>query len=435
MNGVSLLLLLSSLGATTSVELGSSGQAIYTIRIESLLINEMRQGQAIPIVVAAKDRRIRYFRIAIAPDGALRSNSTARGADLSARSGDLFDYEPTQTENGEIEYAVQIMPERLESLIAGKPIEGEIAADIPEVHRFLIFVGVGQLPSQVAASSTNSGNPPSLLNNTASSSPQNTAGVRPVDSQSRIGNPGTRPSFTQPAQPSTSRGLPTDSSTQYNSRPAEPRTAWRNGPDQSTIGPPPFTSTAQQTNPSFGSNFPRNSTNTAVTDRNTYGAPPATNSYPPQPQQPYSPGYQDPNAGYAHANQQTYGPGYATNPQVGYPQVAARPDPTLPPMPPNTAGNGWTQTVANQQPVAQQAVAPVAAAPVAATPTANRTTAAEPVERPWTPLIMTTLALFASLGANAYLGWLAWSFFWRFRDAVTESSRARSHQSSIRQAA
>jgi hypothetical protein len=48
---------------------------------------------------------------------------------------------------------------------------------------------------------------------------------------------------------------------------------------------------------------------------------------------------------------------------------------------------------------------------------------------------MTTLALFASLGANAYLGWLAWSFFWRFRDAATESARARSQHSLIRQAA
>ena len=43
------------------------------------------------------------------------------------------------------------------------------------------------------------------------------------------------------------------------------------------------------------------------------------------------------------------------------------------------------------------------------------------------PLILTTLALFASIGANAYLGWLAWSFFWRFRDAASDLSRARSN--------
>ena len=42
------------------------------------------------------------------------------------------------------------------------------------------------------------------------------------------------------------------------------------------------------------------------------------------------------------------------------------------------------------------------------------------------PLILTTLALFASIGANAYLGWLAWSFFWRFRDTASDLSRARS---------
>jgi hypothetical protein len=49
-------------------------------------------------------------------------------------------------------------------------------------------------------------------------------------------------------------------------------------------------------------------------------------------------------------------------------------------------------------------------------------------------LILTTLALFASLGANAYLGWLAWSFFWRYRDAASDVARAR-QSASARQAA
>ena len=111
MNGISLLLLLSSIGATTSVEMNTNGQPVYTIRIESLLINDLRNGQTIPILVAPKDRRIRNFKIAITPEGNLRSGS-ARSTGLNSRPGDLFDYEPTQYENGDIEYVVQISPER-----------------------------------------------------------------------------------------------------------------------------------------------------------------------------------------------------------------------------------------------------------------------------------------------------------------------------------
>jgi hypothetical protein len=50
-------------------------------------------------------------------------------------------------------------------------------------------------------------------------------------------------------------------------------------------------------------------------------------------------------------------------------------------------------------------------------------------------LILTTLALFTSLGVNTYLGWLAYSFFWRYRDAVNDSLRIRSQNSPGRQAA
>ena len=64
MNGFSLLLLLSSLGATAGIETGLNGQPVYAIRIEPLLINELRSGQTIPIVVAPKDRGLRQFKIA-----------------------------------------------------------------------------------------------------------------------------------------------------------------------------------------------------------------------------------------------------------------------------------------------------------------------------------------------------------------------------------
>jgi hypothetical protein len=43
--------------------------------------------------------------------------------------------------------------------------------------------------------------------------------------------------------------------------------------------------------------------------------------------------------------------------------------------------------------------------------------------------------LFASLGTNVFLGWLAWSFFWRFRDAAGDATRAQTTLFPTRQAA
>jgi hypothetical protein len=40
---------------------------------------------------------------------------------------------------------------------------------------------------------------------------------------------------------------------------------------------------------------------------------------------------------------------------------------------------------------------------------------------PWLPLALTLLALFASLGGNVYLGWIAWDFYRRQRNLAAPS--------------
>jgi hypothetical protein len=420
MNGISLLLLLSSLGATTTVERGTNGQSVYTIRIESLLINEMRNGQSIPVVVAARDRGIRHFKIAVTPEGNSRTNSSRNLSDFNSRAGDLFDYEPVQLENGEIEYVVQISPERLESLAAGKPIEGDVAANVPAVDRYLIFVGVNQLPSQQQnVKGSNSSNVPLLTGYE-----NNLVQAGGTGSQSRFGAPPQSSQFQATAQPTATRNDPLTS--QFNTRSTDSR-SWRNNPDQSTPQPPPFATTLQQ--PTVNNSLPRSGAVPTI-DRNVYPAQPTYNQYQPQQQT-----YNDPNAGYVPQNQATFPQNYTTNPQGGYQQpvttIAARadaPNAALPAAAP--PAQNWNQPIANTQVVPSQVV------PAPATTTAG-VAATKPPEEPkssW-PLVLTSLALFASIGFNLWLGWLAWSFFWRYREAVTESARVRSHQSSIRQAA
>jgi hypothetical protein len=44
--------------------------------------------------------------------------------------------------------------------------------------------------------------------------------------------------------------------------------------------------------------------------------------------------------------------------------------------------------------------------------------------KPWLPLTLTTLALFASLGLNGYLGWIAWGIYRRYRELAEEMRSA-----------
>lgn len=46
-------------------------------------------------------------------------------------------------------------------------------------------------------------------------------------------------------------------------------------------------------------------------------------------------------------------------------------------------------------------------------------------ERPWVPLVLTSLALFGSLAANAYLGWVAAGIYRRYRDMCDQLHEAQ----------
>jgi hypothetical protein len=62
-------------------------------------------------------------------------------------------------------------------------------------------------------------------------------------------------------------------------------------------------------------------------------------------------------------------------------------------------------------------------------PTLDEKTARELAEagtpKPWMPLVMTSFALFASLAANMYLGWIAIGIYRRYRSVVGQLHQAR----------
>lgn len=427
MNGLGLLVVLAAVGVEVGWESTSSGKPAYTIRIESLLIDKLGEGSAIESLVDKSDRGLRKFRVAVGP----KNPQTER---LAAATANEVDYGWRPNETNGIDYYVQISRERLETLARGVSLECEVHPDVPEIEKIYVFVGDAALPRE-------------LPKGVRSSTPTAPRDLSTIDN-SRGGNvapaSGTNTSIGGPRYGDSASG--TQSNAQGNV--ADPnrnngyasQTSQSNATGNQTYGPqPPYDYGNQNSSTNrygqLGDNTlavpPLDNSRAADYDRNrdlsydynrnlnsqqqdlanrqqlqqTYSPPLAqTAALPTQPQYNSQPG-QNPTYG----NQTpTYATGTAANP----------------------ATDALAATLAFTQ--AQLEKAQLEKSQLEKDRLANAITISEskvPVQevKSSKPLILTTLALFASISANAYLGWLAWSFFWRFRDAASDLSRARSN--------
>jgi hypothetical protein len=293
-------------------------------------------------------------------------------------------------DDGGLDFLVQMTPERLETLANGMPVIGEVPEEVTEIRRIYAFAGVNPLPRTGLPAA------PSLLPD-----------GRQTDSSF------TRPPLEAPRDNQPPLTAPRDGRYSDNSgrgpssyRDYNRDNGWRNdtGLSSQPGGSPPYAGgrpADDNRSPSYGWD-PRATFPVGRDDRaNGYGyAQPST---PPQ-QPPLAP---------------PAVPSYTQRPISE--QVA---DPKPPAISPPVSPAPWSTAQPGQQPAANWNAQ---AAQVART--------SDDFARPWTPLILTTLALFASLGANAYLSWLAWSFFWRYRDAANDLMRSRAMAAGARQAA
>jgi hypothetical protein len=135
---------------------------------------------------------------------------------------------------------------------------------------------------------------------------------------------------------------------------------------------------------------------------------------------------QDPDRGYYYGPYaQQPPPGYYNpnlppmNRQVGY-QVAANPAPA----PTNTTGTTPTTNSSNENSSASSATNSTAtkAAPPAGSRGPMRD---DDAVRPWWPLTFTAILLFASIGLNFYLGWIAHGVYQRYRALLMEVRNVR----------
>jgi hypothetical protein len=455
MNGFSLLFALASFGVTGQVVIGPDNQLTYNIGLEPLVVEQLRRGEDVTTDLSPNDRGVRRFRIFVIPD----KGTSSRAGDVSQRPDDMVEWEAFATNKNEIEMWVRIMPERLLTLVAGRAIEGEIPAHVPAVHRFRVLVSVDKLRSSQPPAGTQLGTAtPGVLggNDHLGPIPAETS-IQYQQPTPRVSAPALRTAQTPSgaAPTSGSRGTVANgvSSPRFNS-------GLRNTPDESTA---PALSDRFSLPPGLAGAPPLAS---GYNDDRNYG-PAAGQAYNPYLQQQL---YNDRGQPVGNANsgmpppqwgtQTTGGNNTAWSPSQQQTYVGRQETALLAAAQPSGAvPQGYSGSGVNTQPMmnnpafgqavpggqmqaggAQITMPAVAAPPTAAAPTAapavivTKDADSEPAKSS-TPLILTTLALFTSMGVNTYLGWLAYSFFWRYRDAVNDSVRARAYNVPGRQAA
>ncbi|MCA9120701.1 MAG: hypothetical protein H6822_35820 [Planctomycetaceae bacterium] len=405
MNGLSLLVVLAAVGVDVGWESTSTGKLAYTIRIESLLIDKLGEGSAIESLVDQSDRGLRKFRVVVGP----KSPQTER---LAAATANEVDYGWRPNDSNGIDYYVQISRERLETLARGIPLECEVHPDVPEIEKIYVFVGDTPLPRELPQGATRPMTPPRDISSIGDSRGGNVAPVSGTDNNISAPRYGSTGYGSQSNVAST--GTDTNRNTGYGTQPQVGSNS------SSAYGPAAPTDYRNQTTVSTNGYGQYRDNTLPVppldTNRSTnYDY--SRNQYAPQVDQ-YGRPLTNPAPGPAVGAPQGQVPSYGVQSPT-YTTSTTSPPATNPAADALAATLAFTQSQLEKAQLEKERLALANLKPETKIEVAE----AKPSSK---PLILTTLALFASIGANAYLGWLAWSFFWRFRDAASDLSRARS---------
>jgi hypothetical protein len=323
------------------------------------------------------------------------------------------DYGWQRAGDGELEYIIQIEPSLLDVLRLGQEISSQIHPAAKGVKRFRIRVGSGEVPKEGAESAKIEAAGGAVKAKTAAPppTPQRAAGDRtsPFPLPSRVTDRSSPP----PSSSNTSEaGSPAPAD---GAKPSAAKADRAAAPQELRVEPP-------------GAPLAR------WPERHQREAPGAAVVEPER----LSPALDSPAKAAAASS-------LSDQPKI------------LEPPPPDPTGARWgrlspppelglsTQPPARAdtaRPLADTAESPSSVSPPVQPPThrsaeAPHTSAASGIipppqaavtplddhRKPWLPLTLTTLALFASLGGNVYLGWVAWGLYWRHR-RLAERTRA-----------
>ena len=440
MNGFTLLVTLASLGVDFSYGTTADKQREYTIQIEPEVLPLLTGGQHIdsdvpleagqiqrlcirigmtPIThTAASEQAFRQLLVSAARtaslDRALSSGDTnttilwpATGSPQQAY-GVTHGYQPDK--DNQQQYYVQIDPTTLRTLSAGDEIHAAIDPAAGRVARFVVSTGNQQLP-RIAA--------------------------RPTQSPVGASSP--------PAAPLV--GAKDRSRYQVADAPLAPigNSSATGGPFRGSEYGPVAGGDSRSSGAGWGgptAEYPRQQSQFAAGSGsyggNDFAAGRGTQSQHPAPLEP--PGI-DPRAGYgpspggqAGAFNSSYGSTYGMSPlaneqpaALGYQSAAAAQQPHA-----SQPANRYDAQVADSRYAAARptgaVTTPLPTGPLAATTLAPSTAAAPAApDKPWTPFLLSMIALFFSIGGNLYLAWTALEFHSRYRNAIERlRSAARS---------
>ncbi len=377
---VQLVLVLASLGAgaddrvKVTWDRTPDQQLIYDVHIEPEVVAQLRDGEPILGHMSNTVHDVRFFRIGVKADprtSSLSSESSLKRDGLPRKEPQI-DHGWRVADDGSMEYLIQIREGRLQSLLNGNPIEGEFEAAAGDVRHLYIFVGNGEL-ERANGPSRDLQRPARSFDSASTGFGQDRAG-------SNSSRPGARDTY---GSAGSSRGAtnPTirrDSGHEFDDRAPVFASNSRNGgllnaPESPNRRPPVAYD-------EMAANYPPN--NRVADSRGADGS---------------DGGLQGND--YSNATLRN-----------GTTNASNRQDQNASP-PVNWQGN-------NNQGVST---------PPAYIPGAN-------IAQPGKPsLLLTALGLAVSLGFNMYLAWLAWTFFWRYREVAAELARARTDALNTRQ--
>ena len=423
MNGISLMIAAAAIGLEVSWEPGPGGKEHYTLRAESVLLGPLRDGKAIVSRVDAADRNLTRFQVIL-------GETPVRYEAISQRLDSMVQYGWRPHENGGVDFMIQVTPERLQSLSQGVPIVGTVDPQVTDIRQIYVFAGVEQLPQELPKAAAPQPEPPSYTRG-GGRLEHASAQVEDSTGSSSLQSGGLRGSSTWPGR----RDNAMENGPRVNELPGrypEDRTDWQHS-DPAYSGARRADSSRDFNATATGTRSNRDPYTTrdvrpqySSDDRN--GAYPDARSADRRQEYDRRDASSAPNSRLTGGSQlQTYRDGTVST-AASYNQAAGGQSASNPSLTPHGASQNaapvtqanWQQGYAAPQSVPNVTNPGVQPNVVQATPAPT-----EPVVQPWMPLILTTLSLFASLGANAYLGWLAWSFFWRYRDAASDVARAR----------
>jgi hypothetical protein len=432
MNGVALLLALSSLGVDYGVQQSEDGKLEYVIQIEPEYLRLLADGQQIHSDVPPDAGQVERVLVRVGMTAArhsqahateyrrlLVSSSRFASSDPARNSPDAaasivwpakakpelnyhvsYGYQPDQT--GTQSYYVQLAPNLLQTLQAGDEIRAAVDPAAGRVGRFVIHAGESDLP-RIPAEPANAATPAPLVGTGSSrkaSDRATTFGAGPSAATSTQPGAATRPPATAPlASASPTYGPPVH-------------------PD---YGPAPSFGT-----PAYGGVRDTDTDlRTAVeTAPPAYGPP----AYAPPAHSPPAATYGDQRfTDQRFADRRfDHQPQPLAAPQYPAPQYPARTNAYAPPAT-NHAPQAVEDRVAINPRVTTSANSPLPAPQV--NPASSNRPAADAAaeEKPWKSLMFVTFALFLSIGGNAYLGWTAAEYYSRYRsatDRLRSASRA-----------